>query len=476
MSGRNSFRFKVSLRAEDLRDSINPSCKVSLLTYKGELQGRLHRTATAYQTESPVWENKFSMPVSFGETSRLRFEVFDNESAAARVIGVVEMPCASLIRFEETKLELLPQGFLYVQSEIHPQANEFLYLQFSARQLKEMDMVGENDPFYVLSVIENGQPRKLYTSEALSDTPNPRWRGKVFSLSDLRNEEGDKEILIEVYDEDNVSNDFIGGKMTILSELTVPGKELVLKDKRDRTTGVLSVEAGTVISGIDFITRLRAGLQISLMFGVDFGRSLSKFHTQGSENIFLEALRAIGAALCTYDSDQRMSIFGFGGQPPEVTDGIWDLGEGEVTGVSGLMNAYQNSLVSSPVYKDRKTLHELLERIHAELEVLGRTSAYYILVLLTDGRVEDLEECKALLVKLSRLPLSVVIVGMGQSSLKDMAVLDSDTQLLEAGGEISLRDIVQFGTYRQGQDPRLLALELVSELPQQVTDYFLLTS
>jgi len=142
MSDRNRFGFKVSLRAEGLKDSINPFCKVSLLSFTGAQQRVLYRTPTAYQTDAPVWEDKVNLAVCFGETNRLKFEIYDNESAAARVIGLVEMPCGLLIRSEESKLDIIPQGTLWVTSSIDPHGCDFLYLQLSARALKDMDVGG----------------------------------------------------------------------------------------------------------------------------------------------------------------------------------------------------------------------------------------------------------------------------------------------------------------------------------------------
>ena len=475
MSDRNRFGFKVSLRAEGLKDSINPFCKVSLLSFTGAQQRVLYRTPTAYQTDAPVWEDKVNLAVCFGETNRLKFEIYDNESAAARVIGLVEMPCGLLIRSEESQLDIIPQGTLWVTSSIDLHGCDFLYLQLSARALKDMDVMGSNDPFYVLNVVEGGVSRQIYKSEVLPDTPNPRWRAKTFSLEDFRGAEGDKELRIEVYDEDSLSNDFIGGKVTVLSELLAPGKVLELRDKRDRPSGLLSVEAGKLTNNADFVTRLRSGLQISLIFGVDFGKSLSKYHSEAGDNQFIQVLRSIGAGLGTYDSDQRISIYGFGGHPAGAGEELWDLGAGEVSGVNGVLQAYQAAVASGLVFSERKSLYGLLSKVGSQLELLGKASAYFVLVLLTDGRVEDLERCKGLLVELSRLPLSIVLVGMGQSSPKDMAVLDSDNRLLEQGGQLALRDIVQFGSFGRGVDARASTLEVVGEVPQQVSDFYFLT-
>ena len=51
---------------------------------------------------------------------------------------------------------------------------------------------------------------------------------------------------------------------------------------------------------------------------------------------------------------------------------------------------------------------------------------YYVLLLLTDGVLSDMEDTKAAIINASRLPMSVIIVGVGQADFKDMNELDAD--------------------------------------------------
>ena len=47
-------------------------------------------------------------------------------------------------------------------------------------------------------------------------------------------------------------------------------------------------------------------------------------------------------------------------------------------------------------------------------------------MLLTDGVLSDMADTKAALVRASRLPMSVIIVGVGQADFSDMRELDAD--------------------------------------------------
>jgi hypothetical protein len=69
---------------------------------------------------------------------------------------------------------------------------------------------------------------------------------------------------------------------------------------------------------------------------------------------------------------------------------------------------------------------------------------YTILLILTDGVINDMETTIRTLIRSSNLPLSVVIVGVGSENFADMKRLDSDKGLLSHGAEKASRDVVQF--------------------------------
>ncbi len=55
-----------------------------------------------------------------------------------------------------------------------------------------------------------------------------------------------------------------------------------------------------------------------------------------------------------------------------------------------------------------------------------------------------------LIVNASHLPLSIIIVGVGEEKFKLMKELDSDDQLLrDSRGQTALRDVVQFVKFKK---------------------------
>eukprot|EP00919_Chromeraceae_sp_WS-2016_P076579 GHVR01180922.1.p1 GENE.GHVR01180922.1~~GHVR01180922.1.p1 ORF type:complete len:105 (-),score=6.16 GHVR01180922.1:2740-3054(-) len=70
------------------------------------------------------------------------------------------------------------------------------------------------------------------------------------------------------------------------------------------------------------------------------------------------------------------------------------------------------------------------------------------------------------------LPLSIIIVGVGDADFSNMVQLDGDSGLFDSNGKKAPRDIVQFVPFRDVKmNPDMLAKELLAELPQQLVQY-----
>merc|ERR1711971_528011 len=113
----------------------------------------------------------------------------------------------------------------------------------------------------------------------------------------------------------------------------------------------------------------------------------------------------------------------------------------------------------------------------------SKPTDYSILLIITDGIITDMEETKRAIIKASGLPLSIIIVGVGDEDFSQMKQLDSDATLLQIGKSIAKRDIVQFiemKTEEEEEGRKVLrrkedlAKEVLQEVPQQVTDWMYL--
>ena len=81
-----------------------------------------------------------------------------------------------------------------------------------------------------------------------------------------------------------------------------------------------------------------------------------------------------------------------------------------------------------------------------------------------------------LIVAASRLPVSIIIIGVGDEDFKEMDQLDSDNAILkDSAGNTALRDVVQFVRYNEvaKQGYQALSEEVLKEVPEQVTQFLM---
>lgn len=96
---------------------------------------------------------------------------------------------------------------------------------------------------------------------------------------------------------------------------------------------------------------------------------------------------------------------------------------------------------------------------------------YFVLLIITDGAILDMQDTVAAIVEASYLPLSLLIVGVGNADFSAMDFLDSDDKKLTTQtGRVALRDIVQFVPIRGGS-LESAAKKLLKELPDQLLSY-----
>ncbi|KAH9688683.1 Branched-chain-amino-acid aminotransferase-like protein 1 [Citrus sinensis] len=193
-----------------------------------------------------------------------------------------------------------------------------------------------------------------------------------------------------------------------------------------------------------------------------------------------EAITEIGEVIQFYDSDRRFPAWGFGGKTFDGTvSHCFNLngraGGFEVDGVEGIMAAYASAL--NNVSLAGPTLFGQV--INTAARIAGQSlsydrSKYFVLLIITDGVLKDLQETKDALVRASDLPLSILIVGVGGADFTQMEILDADNgRRLESSTDwVATRDIVQFVPMREVHSGQISVVQaLLEELPGQFLTY-----
>jgi hypothetical protein len=67
-----------------------------------------------------------------------------------------------------------------------------------------------------------------------------------------------------------------------------------------------------------------------------------------------------------------------------------------------------------------------MNQIISNIKYRGNQRIYNIFLIITDGEIHDFIPTKDLIVSASLLPISIIIVGVGNEKFKAMKMLDSD--------------------------------------------------
>ena len=97
------------------------------------------------------------------------------------------------------------------------------------------------------------------------------------------------------------------------------------------------------------------------------------------------------------------------------------------------------------------------------------------MLIITDGIISDLQKTTDAIVYGSGLPLSIIIVGVGDADFTKMDILDADDTPLysQRYHKHMSADIVQFVPFMEFRhNPMALAKETLEEVPGQMLDYF----
>ena len=245
-------------------------------------------------------------------------------------------------------------------------------------------------------------------------------------------------------------------------------------------------------------------MQINLEIAIDYTYSNkppsdpeSLHHLDLNElNDYEIAMKYCGNILAQYDADQLFPVYGFGGIP-QVLNGVpnnknevshcFNINfeqNAEIQGIDAVLRFYRESLSRITLRGNTKfsfVLRKVISNIIFDLKNRKYENHYYILLILTDGAYNDIDETKDLIVEASSLPLSIIIVGIGENDddFSLMEDLDADENpLTNSRGQIRKRDIVQFikfnkfkknNTYMNGTD---FAEEVLKEIPRQIDEYY----
>ena len=288
-------------------------------------------------------------------------------------------------------------------------------------------------------------------------------------------------ICIELRD---CQKDKVIGKHTCYLNLLILNKYTIKFDSS--VSGTLFIDP---IKNYSFIDYLRGGMQINLSIAIDFTASnlepsdpKSLHYLSSYNNQYEMAIKSCGNIIANYDYNKMFATYGFGGKfyGKQEVDHCFPLNGNEnnpeIFGIDGVLKAYREALTKTKLHGPTY-FHHFIEKINNKVlkQVEEKNfDIYHILMILTDGIIEDTDATINALVEASFLPISVIIIGIGNADFTNMNILDADdVPLYDDNDRKASRDLVQFVPFNKYKnDPIKLAEEVLEEIPRQIVEYY----
>ncbi|KAJ4814698.1 hypothetical protein LUZ62_027264 [Rhynchospora pubera] len=508
-------QIQLSLSASNLRDrdmlsKSDPMAIVYLKKRDGTLE-EIGRTEVILNSLSPSWVAKINVNYQFEVVQPLVFQIYDVDSQFHNVSEKMlkleeqqflgEATCLlSEVVTKATKTLALNAGVLTVHAEETFGSKIQIEMVFRCCDLENKDIFSKSDPFLLISrVAESGAPIPICKTEVKKNDLNPTWKPVVLNLQQISSKESS--LNIECFNFNS------GGKHDLIGKLVKSMAELEGLHHRHQgdhffiPTGAGNEHHNKVLKSQIFVDKysesrqktfldyISGGCELNFMVAIDFTASngnprlpdsLHYIDPSGRPNAYQRAIIEVGEVLQFYDTDKRFSAWGFGARPIDgPVSHCFNLNgstyQPEVEGIQGIMSAYISALHNVSLAGPTLFGHVInTAATIAGQSVTSGSQKYFILLIVTDGVVTDLQETIDAIVKASDLPLSILIVGVGGADFKEMEFLDADKgeRLESSDGRVATRDIVQFVPLKDVQNNEISVIQsLLAELPVQFLSY-----
>ncbi|KAI5424220.1 protein BONZAI 3 isoform X1 [Lathyrus oleraceus] len=440
--------------------------------------------------------------LSKSKTLKLKDQDFIGE-ASCNLSEIVTKQNRSLTLKLQSKRENTVQrnlGSVTIHAEETVASRNVVKISFRCSRLDNKDVFSKSDPFLRVSrMVETGGSIPICKTEVIDNNLNPKWNPVSLNFQQF----GSKEtpLVIECFDFNRSGNHaFIGKMQKSIADLEKlynerKGANFVVPSKRRGQDKILKsqlfVDQYIEKEQFSFIDYISSGFDLNFMVAIDFTASngnpqqpdsLHYINASGRLNAYQKAIMEVGEVIQFYDSDKMFPAWGFGGTVQSgALSHCFNLNGGapgcsEVEGVEGIMDAYASALHT--VRLSGPTLFGPVINMAAQMATESLSSynstKYYVLLIITDGIVTDLQESINAVVNASDLPLSILIVGVGGADFSGMEVLDADSgpRLRSSTGRVAARDIVQFVPMREVQRGQISVVQaLLEELPDQFLSF-----
>jgi hypothetical protein len=271
------------------------------------------------------------------------------------------------------------------------------------------------------------------------------------------------------------------GEVKISYEQLLLHKDFDIKNYKGDISGLMQIknlittESKEDANIVDYLT---SGNKISCIIAYDFTGSNGNpkepgsLHSLSGNNQYINATESIVSVLDQYDDDKNYPVYAYGmsvdGNPVDHAKKIIE----NAYCADGVIGAYRTFLhTPSLVLSGPTVFAPIINEVCKQVED-SKDTKYTVLTMFTDGGINDMKETIEAIVRSTYLPISIIIVGIGDANFDSMNILDNDgPNRLRYNDKYALRDNVQFVPFRDCKNIETIRMMTLAELPNQICEY-----
>ena len=472
-------KVKLTLSLKNIQDSSQ--YEVSLLIYSDKQRLNFRNVST---TESASAKNN---EITFNQLLIMEYYFEKEQPLGFQIKGsfneTVQTTLGSIMGSRGQKLKKTLSNNSILEISGQRLSDLKTNLNFDVNVSGNLNGMGISFLIKYLGTQSNPLNNNIYRSEIANNKTNITFEKISIPTIALCPDGKFNENIMSIEINDNFHNNKLG-------ELTNPIQTFVSNDQKINNNQVnvkIKTTIKTVYSFLDF---LRGGMEINLTIGIDFTGSNGSptysnslhYLAQGSLNNYERAIRSCGDILAVYDADQLFPVYGYGAVYNGSSQNLHcfalngNQNNPDIKTIDNVLKVYRETVpklsFSGPTFF-APLINNLNNNVKEDLRN-GKKMNYNILMILTDGQIGDMRETIDALVEASYLPISVIIVGIGNGPFGNMDILDADENpLFDRNGRKADRDLVQFVPFDNFKnDGDKLAEQVLEEVPRQVVEYY----
>uniref|UniRef100_A0A7N6B0F2 Copine-3 n=1 Tax=Anabas testudineus TaxID=64144 RepID=A0A7N6B0F2_ANATE len=453
----------------DVFSKSDPLCALYINT-SGSQWYEFGRTEMILNSLNPKFAKKFVIDYYFEIVQRLKFCVYDIDNNTYDLsdddfLGELECTLGQIVSNRQMTRPLLLKdkrpaghGTITISAEEITDTRVADFEVLACRLDKKY--LWWSDPFLEFYKQTETGWQLAHRTEVVKNNLNPIWRPFRIPLRSLCGGNVEIPIKVDCYDHHvSGSHDLIGSFKATLAEMQAEFECINPKkqNKKDyKNSGVICIKRCQVHKEYTFLDYIMGGCQIHFTIAIDFtGSNGDPISPQSLHYISPEGYNEYLAAIWAVDFyDIHLSIPDVCFQVSHEFPINFNPANPFCEGIEGVVHAYRQCLPQLKLWGPTNFSPVINHVACFARQAIQQNMAshYFVLLIITDGVITDMDQTRTAIVAASRLPMSIIIVGVGGADFSAMEFLDSDDRLLHSPtGDLASRDIVQFVPFRNFQ-------------------------